>query len=137
LKNAKFKPGLAPMPAGDAGSKSHIAGSGYGISKTCANPDQALEAIATITGPEAEQYLGEVGRAYPARTAQSDFWYQGELKAAKPALDAANQDSEPFHASPNLSQIQQLFQQYGIPALNGQQSAAEFLKLVQQQSGGG
>ena len=137
LKNAKFKPGLAPMPAGDAGSKSHIAGSGYGISKTCANPDQALKAIATITGPEAEQYLGEVGRAYPARTAQSDSWYQGELKAAKPALDAANQDSEPFHASPNLSQIQQLFQQYGIPALNGQQSAAEFLKLVQQQSGGG
>jgi multiple sugar transport system substrate-binding protein len=137
VKNAKFKPGVAVMPAGPAGSRSHIAGSGYGISKSCPNQDKALQAIATITGPEAEQYLGEVGRAYPARTAQSDAWYQGELKTAKPALTAANKSSEPFHASANLSQVQQLFQQYGIPALNGQQSAADFLKLVQQQAGGG
>jgi hypothetical protein len=113
-----------------------VAGSGYGVSATCPQPDKALQAIATITGPEGLQYLGELGRAYPARTAQSNSWYQGELATAKPALEAAISSSEPFHASANLSQIQQLFQQYGIPALNGEQSAAEFLKLVQQQSGG-
>lgn len=95
------------------------------MSKSSPNPDEALEAISTITSPEAEKYLGEVGRAYPARTAQSDAWYQGELKSAKPALTVANKNTEPFHASANLSQVQQLFQQYGIPALNGQQSAAE------------
>jgi multiple sugar transport system substrate-binding protein len=137
LQNAKFKAGMAPMPAGPNGSRSHIAGSGYGISKTCPEPDKALEAIATITGPDAEQYLGKVGRAYPARNAQSDAWYQGPLAAAKPALSAAIQNSESFHSSANLTQIQQLFQQYGIPALNGQQSAADFLKLVQQQAGSG
>lgn len=136
LKNAKFKAGMAPMPAGSAGAKSHVAGSGFGISQTCGNQDKALEAIATLTGPEAEQYLGQIGRAYPARNAQADAWYQGELKAAKPALTAALKNAEPFHASPNLTQIQQLFQQYGIPALNGQQSAADFLKQVQQQAGG-
>ena len=136
VKNAKFKPGVAPMPAGPNGSKSHIAGSGYGVSATCPQSDKALQAIATITGPEGLQYLGELGRAYPARTAQSESWYQGDLKTAKPALEAAIKSSEPFHASANLSQVQQLFQQYGIPALNGEQSAAEFLKLVQQQSGG-
>jgi multiple sugar transport system substrate-binding protein len=136
VKNAKFKPGVAPMPAGPNGTRTHVAGSGYGVSATCPHPDKALQAIATITGPEGLQYLGEVGRAYPARTAQSDSWYQGELKNAKPALEAAIKSAEPFHASANLSQIQQLFQQYGIPALNGEQSAAEFLKLVQEQSGG-
>ena len=136
LKNAKFKPGVAVMPAGAAGGKSHVAGSGYGVSKNCSNPDAALKAIATITGPEAEKYLGEVGRAYPARTAQSDAWYVGDLKEAKPALDAAISNSEPFHSSANLTQLQTVFQQYGIPALNGQQSAADFLKLVQQQAGG-
>ena len=137
VKNAKFEPGVAVIPAGDAGGKSHIAGSGYGVSKSCDNPDAALKAIATITGPEAEQYLGEVGRAYPARTAQSDAWYVGDLAAAKPALDAAIENSEPFHSSANLTQVQTVFQQYGIPALNGQQSAAEFLNLVQQQTSGG
>jgi len=137
VKNAKFKAGVAVIPAGDAGGKSHIAGSGYGVSKTCKNPDAALKAIATITGPEAEQYLGEVGRAYPARTAQSNAWYVGDLAEAKPALTAAIANSEPFHSSANLSQVQTVFQQYGIPALNGQQSAADFLKLVQQQTSGG
>jgi multiple sugar transport system substrate-binding protein len=137
VKNAKFKAGVAVIPAGDAGGKSHIAGSGYGVSKSCKNPDAALKAIATITGPEAEQYLGEVGRAYPARTAQSNAWYVGDLAEAKPALTAAIANSEPFHSSANLSQVQTVFQQYGIPALNGQQSAADFLKLVQQQTSGG
>ncbi|MGI8459639.1 MAG: ABC transporter substrate-binding protein [Propionibacteriaceae bacterium] len=137
LKTAKFKAGVAVIPAGDAGGKSHIAGSGYGISKTCDQPEAAMKAIATITGPEAEQYLGEVGRAYPARTAQSDAWYVGDLKQAKPALTAAIADSEPFHSSANLTQVQTVFQQYGIPAYDGQQSAAEFLKLVQQQTANG
>ena len=128
VKNAKFKPGVAVHASQTCRLPYHIAGSGYGISKTCANQDKALEAIATITGPEAEQYLGEVGRAYPARTAQSDAWYQGELQAAKPALTAANKSSEPFHASANLSQVQQLFQQYGIP---GTERAAERGRLPQ------
>ena len=136
VKTAKFTPGVAVIPVGAAGGTSHIAGSGYGVSKSCTNPDAALKAIATITGPEAEQYLGEVGRAYPARTAQSDAWYVGDLKEAKPALDAAISKSEPFHSSANLTQVQTVFQQYGIPALNGEQSAADFLKLVQQQAGG-
>lgn len=137
LKNAKFKPGVAVIPIGAAGGKSHVAGSGYGVSKTCSNPDAALKAIATITGPEAEKYLGEVGRAYPARTAQSDAWYSSkELEAAKPALTAAIANSEGFHSSAKLSQLQTVFQQYGIPSLNGQQSAGDFLKLVQQQAGG-
>jgi len=136
VKTAKFKPGVAVIPAGAAGGTSHIAGSGYGISKSCKTPDAALKAIATITGPDAETYLGQAGRAYPARTAQSDAWYVGDLKEAKPALDAANAKSEPFHSSATLSQVQTVFQQYGIPALNGQQSAADFLKQVQQQAGG-
>lgn len=47
VKNAKFKAGVAVIPVGAAGGKSHIAGSGYGVSKTCKNPDAALRAIAT------------------------------------------------------------------------------------------
>lgn len=136
LQNAQFTPGIAPMPAGPDGTRTHVAGSGYGISADCPYPEKAMEAIATITGPGALQYLGEIGRAFPARTAQQDAWYQGELADAKPALTAAIDSSEPFHSLANLTQVQQLFQQYGIPALNGQQGAEEFLSLVQSQAGG-
>lgn len=136
VDNAAFTAGVAPMPAGPDGSQSVLAGSGYGISAGCSAPEQALEALAVITGPEALQHLGEIGRAYPARTAQADAWYQGELAEAKPALDFAIDRSTYLRTNGQMNQMNQLFQQYAIPAFNGQGTAADFLAQVQQGSGG-
>ena len=65
----KFELGMAPMPAGPGGSKHYTAGSGFGISKQCATPEAAFQAIVSMTGDKALTGLASVGRAYPARPA--------------------------------------------------------------------
>jgi multiple sugar transport system substrate-binding protein len=134
-KQAKFEVGVLPIPAGASGSHSQVAGSGFGISQTCPDPDKALQAIAVLTGPEALQYLAEQGRAYPARTAQQDAWFSPELANAKEGLKAAIDNSVSSPATENYTQVSQLFMQYGVQAVNGQQSVPDFLNSVQQQTG--
>jgi multiple sugar transport system substrate-binding protein len=134
-KQAQFEVGVLPIPAGDKGSHSQVAGSGFGISQTCPDPQKALQAIAVITGPEALQYLAEQGRAYPARTAQQDSWFRPDLANAKEGLKAAIDNSVTSPATENYTQVSQLFTQYGVQAVNGQQPVPEFLSAVQQQAG--
>ena len=66
-KKVNFTVGMAPVPAREAGSITLRAGSGFGISTTSAHKDEAWKAIQVMTGPEAEQYLAEAGRAFAAR----------------------------------------------------------------------
>jgi multiple sugar transport system substrate-binding protein len=132
---AKFQVGLAPVPAGPNGSRSVTAGSGFGISRNCKFPDQTMKAISVITGPEAQQYLGEQGRAFPARTAQQQYWYKNAVPGAQQALETANKNSEPLRATKQWNQLSQLFMQYGIQAVNGQQPVQTWLQNVQQQAG--
>ena len=133
-EQAAFDIGVAPIPAGMGGSHSQVAGSGFGISQTCANPDAAMRAISVLTGPEALQYLAEQGRAYPARTAQQEAWFRPELANAKDGLLKAIQNGVNSPATENYTQVSQLFTQYGVQAVNGQQSVPDFLSTVQQQS---
>jgi multiple sugar transport system substrate-binding protein len=135
MDQAQFEVGVAPIPAGGSGSHSQVAGSGFGISQTCPDPDKALQAIAVLTGPEALQYLAEQGRAFPARTAQQESWFSPELAGAKDGLQAAIKNGVPAPATENYTQVSQLFQQYGVEAVNGQQSVPDFLSSVQQQAG--
>jgi ABC-type glycerol-3-phosphate transport system substrate-binding protein len=135
MNQAKFEVGVAPIPAGPSGSHSQVAGSGFGISQTCPDPDKALQAIAVLTGPEALQYLAEQGRAFPARTAQQDSWFSPKLAGARDGLEAAIKNGVPAPATENYQQVSQLFQQYGVQAVNGQQSVPDFLNTVQQQAG--
>ena len=88
-----------------------------------------------LTGPEALQYLAEQGRAYPARTAQQEAWFSPQLANAKPGLQAAIANSATSPATENYTQVSQLFIQYGVQAVNGQQSVPDFLSSVQQQAG--
>lgn len=134
-KQAKFKVGLAPIPDGGAGSHSQVAGSGFGVSQFCKQPEAALKAISVITGPDALKYLGEQGRAYPARTAQQDSWYRPELAGAREGLQAAIKNGVFSPTTVNYEQVSQLFKQYGVAAVNGQMSVPEFLTTVQQQGG--
>jgi multiple sugar transport system substrate-binding protein len=135
-KQAKFKVGVATIPDGGAGSHSQVAGSGFGVSQFCKQPDAALKAISVITGPDALKYLGEQGRAYPARTAQQDSWYRPELANARDGLQAAIKNGVFSPTTANYEQVSQLFKQYGVAAVNGQMPVADFLNTVQQQGGG-
>ncbi|MHA6631003.1 ABC transporter substrate-binding protein [Pseudonocardia sichuanensis] len=135
VDQAAFEVGVATIPAGPSGSHSQVAGSGFGISQTCEEPEAALRAISVLTGPEALQYLAEQGRAFPARTVQQEAWYSPELAGAKEGLQAAIANGVPAPATENYTQVSQLFQQYGVEAVNGQQAVPEFLSTVQQQAG--
>ncbi len=135
MDQVSFEVGVAPMPAGESGSHSQVAGSGFGISQTCDAPEAAMRAISVLTGPEALKYLAEQGRAYPARTAQQESWFRPEVTGAKEGLQAAIAGGVPSPASEDYTQVSQLFTQYGVQAVNGQQNVPDFLNTVQQQAG--
>jgi len=132
----KFDMGMAPMPAGPGGSKHYTAGSGFGISKQCATPEAAFQAIVSMTSDKALTGLASVGRAYPARPAVADAWYTAaKIEGARETLDYANAHSVPWLTPPNWVQMADLFDRTGLQALTGELTPEEVLKTVQEQGG--
>jgi ABC-type glycerol-3-phosphate transport system substrate-binding protein len=133
-QTVKFKFGIAPLPTVNGTSKTLVAGSGFGIAKSCAYKDSAWKAIQELTSPEAEQYLATQGRAFPARTAQQTYWYKNAVPGSQPALQAALKDAVPYKTTANWDRTSQLITQYGVSALNGKKQPADVLKTVQSQA---
>jgi multiple sugar transport system substrate-binding protein len=134
----KFDMGMAPMPAGPGGSKHYTAGSGFGISKQCSNPDAAFQAIVSMTGDEALTGLASVGRAYPARPAVADAWYTAaKIEGARETLDYAAAHSVPLLTPPNWVQAADLFDRFGLQALTGEATPEDTLKTIQDQATSG
>ncbi|HWJ72834.1 MAG TPA: sugar ABC transporter substrate-binding protein [Kaistia sp.] len=135
--SVKFKVGIAPLPAGAAGSISLSAGSGFGISSSGKHKDEAWKAIQVLTGPEAEEYLASNGRAFAARNAQQKFWYESAAKGvanAQPTIEAALKTAEPYKTTAEWNTVSQLFEQYAPLAFAGSQSAGTTLDQIQQLS---
>jgi ABC-type glycerol-3-phosphate transport system substrate-binding protein len=134
----KFDMGVAPMPVGAGGSKHYTAGSGFGISKQCATPEAAFQAIVSMTGDEALTGLASVGRAYPARPAVADAWYTAaKIEGARETLDYATTNSVPWLTPPNWVQVADLFDRTGLQALTGELTPEEVLQIVQDQGAAG
>ena len=131
---AKFEVGIAPMPAGAAGSKTWSDGSGFGITQSCKNPDEAFKAISVITGAEAETYLAEEGRAYPALISTQQAWYTGnKTEDVKPVMDYALQNSVPFKTTSTWQQVNTAFAKQAVATYNGQGTVEELLSQAQAQ----
>jgi multiple sugar transport system substrate-binding protein len=129
---AKFDVGIAPMPAGAAGSKTWSDGSGFGITQSCKNPDEAFKAISVITGTEAETYLAEQGRAYPALIPTQQAWYDGnKTEDVKPVMDYALENSVPFRTTPTWQQVTTVYSKQAVATYNGQGSVDELLSQTQ------
>ncbi|WP_167581274.1 ABC transporter substrate-binding protein [Kineococcus rubinsiae] len=132
---AKFEVGIAPMPAGASGSKTVTAGSGFGVSTSCKDPERAKKAVAVLTGVEAETYLGTQGRAFPSRTAQQTAWYEGnQLQSAKDVMDFSIENSVPFRTTAKWTQVNDTFSRYAVSAFNGDSTVADLVSRVQAQS---
>ena len=137
-KAVPFDMGMAPMPVGAGGSKHYTAGSGFGISKQCPNPDAAFAAIASMTGEEALTGLASVGRAYPARPAVAEAWYTAaDIEGAKETLDYAIENSVPWLTPPNWVEMADLFDRTGLQALTGELTPEQVLDIVQEQGAAG
>jgi len=134
----QFDMGVAPMPVGAGGSKHYTAGSGFGISKQCATPEAAFQAIVSMTGDEALTGLASVGRAYPARPAVAEAWYTAaKVEGARETLDYAVSHSVPWLTPPNWVQMADLFDRTGLQALTGELTPEEVLQIVQEQGAAG
>jgi ABC-type glycerol-3-phosphate transport system substrate-binding protein len=133
----KFKLGIATVPAGQGGGKTVSAGSGFGISKTCKNPDQAFAAITSMTSEKVLGGLAGQGRAFPARTAVQSNWMKkaGDVAQVDTVMTAAQSSSVPAPGSAKSEQLSQLLTQYVPEVLNGKKAAAEVMANIQSQIG--
>lgn len=133
-KKVNFTVGMAPVPVREAGSITLSAGSGFGISTTSAHKDDAWKAIQVMTGPEAEQYLAEAGRAFAARKDFQKYWYDvaaAGVVGAREALPAALKTAEPYVTTPNWAVVASLFEQYAPLAFGGTEEPGKVLDTIQ------
>ena len=133
-KKVNFTVGMAPVPVREAGSITLSAGSGFGISTTSAHKDEAWKAIQVMTGPEAEQYLAEAGRAFAARKDFQKYWYDvaaAGVVGAREALPAALKTAEPYVTTPNWAVVASLFEQYAPLAFGGTEEPGKVLDTIQ------
>lgn len=133
-KKVNFTVGMAPVPVREAGSITLSAGSGFGISTTSAHKDEAWKAIQVMTGPEAEQYLAEAGRAFSARKDFQKYWYDvaaAGVVGAREALPAALNTAEPYVTTPNWAVVASLFEQYAPLAFGGTEEPGKVLDTIQ------
>jgi multiple sugar transport system substrate-binding protein len=132
----QFDLGVTTLPAGTSGPSTFAAGSGFGVSKQCKYPEQALKAVQTMTSEKVLTSLAEDGRAFPARTAAQDAWYSSAgIDGAEAALEAALAKSSPLLGNKQSDQLSQLFTQYALQAVNGQTSGKETLSSIAGQLG--
>ena len=133
---AKFQVGIAPMPAGAAGSQTWSDGSGFGVTKDCKNPDDAFKAVSVMVGSDAENYLGQQGRAYPALISAQDSWYKGnKTEDVKPVMDAALANAVPYTTTPTWQQVVTTFSKQAVLTYNGQGSVDDLLSQTQAAGG--
>ncbi|MFE2938430.1 extracellular solute-binding protein [Streptomyces sp. NPDC059255] len=127
----KFPLGVTTIPAGTSGPSSFSAGSGFGISKQCKYPEQAYRAIETMTSEKTLTSLAQQGRAFPARTAAQKAWYDNAgIDGAEFLFTVAQKNATPLPGNKQSDQLNQLFVQYAIQAVNGQSSGTETMKSV-------
>ncbi|GAA3342362.1 sugar ABC transporter substrate-binding protein [Curtobacterium pusillum] len=130
----KFDLGVTTFPSGTSGASSYAAGSGFGISKQCKYPEQAFKAIQTMTSEKVLTSLAEQGRAFPGRTAAQQAWYDNAgIDGVEDTLKAALDKAVPLPGNKKSDQLNQLFAQYGLQAVNGQTSGKDTMSSIASQ----
>lgn len=130
-EKVKFDLGVTTLPVGDSTETTYSAGSGFGISKECKYPEQAYKAITSMTSAKVLGDLAAAGRAFPGRTAvQQDWFDNAKIDGAKETFDVALKGAVPLPGNKSSDQLSQLFTQYAIQAVNGQESGAKVLSDI-------
>ncbi|SEQ55688.1 carbohydrate ABC transporter substrate-binding protein, CUT1 family [Faunimonas pinastri] len=133
-QNVKFDIGLTTVPSFGGKSVTTMSGTGFGITKSCQDPDAAWKAISVIVGPEGQNYIAKAGRGFPAYKAAQTYWYSvADVDGAKGAIDTALATVNVYKTTPKWNRIAALLQQYGVEAFNGSSSPQAVLTEVQNQ----
>lgn len=133
-QNVPFTIGLATTPAFDGRSITTMSGTGFGVTKTCQHPDDAFKAISVIIGPEAQKYIADAGRGFPAYLDAQANWYKtAGVDGAQEAIETALKTVDPYKTTPKWNETSALLQQYGVQAFNGSEAPKSVLQQVQAQ----
>lgn len=133
-ENVPFTIGLATTPAFDGTSITTMSGTGFGVTTGCKNPDEAWKAISVIIGADAQTYIADAGRGFPAYLDAQANWYEvAGVEGAKEAIDTALATVDPYRTTPKWNETSALLQQYGVQAFNGSESPESVLQQVQAQ----
>jgi multiple sugar transport system substrate-binding protein len=134
-ESADFDFGIAPMPAGNAGSVTYVAGSGFGISNTTEYSEQAWQALKVITSKDSLKKLAKAGRGYPARkSAVPAFENQPGLPPDKGIVEQVTEgqigEAHPYETTATWQETTVMLQQDLVPILTGQQSVSDAVATV-------
>jgi len=123
--------GIAVIPSENGQSKGFIGGSGFGITKTCGDKQQAFEAIAAMTSKAGLDEVTKSQASVPARLDSLDAW---SANVGSPefteVIRQMTGDATPSPVPPNQSQLDTLLTQYEVEAFSGQRTVAEVLEQV-------
>jgi multiple sugar transport system substrate-binding protein len=74
------------LPRGRAGAITWVAGSGFGISASCKQRQEAYQVVRFITSTESLSKLAKAGRGYPARASALPAFYRKDVPPAHQEL---------------------------------------------------
>ncbi|GAB6934300.1 MAG: ABC transporter substrate-binding protein [Bacillota bacterium] len=128
------KVGVAPLPAGDAGSVATLGGWLTGINKYTKHPEEAWEFVKFMTGPEGQKITAIYGGSSPTYLPLYD---DPEVQKASPLFSEkeyveAVSKAVPRPVTPVYPKISDIIQIEVSKALAGQQTAEEAVKNMEQ-----
>ncbi|MBO9626148.1 MAG: sugar ABC transporter substrate-binding protein [Microbacterium sp.] len=134
-----FTAGMAPLPAENGDSLSLILGSGFGISKTCANKEAALKVLGSLLSTDAQNYIASSGRSYPARAESQPLYFESIDEKYRAQVEevftAAFANVQGQYVSDNWAKVGTYVQPQLVSVYNGQETMANVLDSAQTQFG--
>jgi multiple sugar transport system substrate-binding protein len=139
LSSAKFKIGIANIPAGPAGAGNVTAGSGFGIGKDSKHPLEAFEAITELTSKESSILIAQAGRGFPGRKSAQPAFFDGHNGVPadwQPIMTSLIAGAKPFVITPTWNQATDLIFRNLIPIFNGETPVDQGLSNLNQRLNG-
>ncbi|GAA4896056.1 sugar ABC transporter substrate-binding protein [Tessaracoccus lubricantis] len=144
-KEATFPVGVTTLPLGDGGVSSFSANSGFGIAKSCENKKEAAQAIAIITGADAQEKTATSG-TMPGRVASADLFYEGLAadidgdnpgysEQARLVVEESSKSAVPFVPTSNWDAVTKSIAREFILAYTGSAAPDATLDNVQASAG--
>jgi len=132
--NVDFDIGIVPLPRFNGKSITTMSGTGFGVTRTCDNPQEAFKAISVIIGKQAQEFIASSGRGFPAYREVQSYWYEvAGVDRARETIETALETVNIYRTTPRWNRLSQLMYQYAVEAYNGTKSPADVLREVQAQ----
>lgn len=137
--NDAFTGGVVRIPAGDSGPYGVALGSGYGVAANCAHPDEALQVLGALAGPEVQEVIAEQG-GYPAQLGSQSLYFDAlpadYADGIAAAFEAGFENANGQRVVDAWTQVSESFPTELISVYTGQGSMADMLDKLQSKFGG-